>query len=250
MNSKIAKRIARALADIDGVGEPKNLWKKLVTLPSPRELGWSQHNALEDEEFSDEPKGKTWQDWHRHVKQLHPIKYFIVESIPKFFRYNIYWPIKRPIEKAHYWLVSHFIPSRRYHMLDLRQEGGYRYGWQDVPEKMLFAMFNLLGEYLNKEYPHDLTDYYTEEQIEADAGYKSQQDSINEARAIYHWWKVGRKQEEQAINDARNLWYKTRKDKGVRQEHWDKLKELEEAYENKTDEMIARLMKIRRTLWT
>src|SRR6185295_2256450 len=121
-SAKLTKRLARAMADIRGETMPKNFWKKLVGLPSPRDLGWSQHNALEDEEFSDEPKGKTWQDWHRYVKQLHPTKYFIVESLPKFFRYNVYWPIKRPIEKAHYWLVSHLIPSRRYHMLDLRQE--------------------------------------------------------------------------------------------------------------------------------
>jgi hypothetical protein len=248
MNSKIAQRIKRALAEVEG-NEPKNFWKNLVTLPSPRDLGWSKHNALEDEEFSDNPRGKTWQDWHRHVKQAHPTKYLFVETIPKFFRYKVWFPVKRPFEKAHYWFVSHVIPSRRYHMLDLRQEGGYRYGWQDVPEKMLYAMFNLLGEYLNEETPHDLTDYYTEEQIEADVGLKSQQDSINEARAIYHWWKVGRKQEEQAITEARDTWYKNRK-KGGKQEYWDKLRELEEAYENKTDEMITRLMKIRRTLWT
>lgn len=251
MKSKIAKRIARALAEVEG-DEDRNFWKKLVSLPSPRELGWSKHNALEDAEFSPNPRGKTWQDWHAHVKQLHPTKYFIVETLPKWFRYKIYWPIKRPIEKAHYWFVSHFIPSRRYHMLDLRQPGGYRYGWQDVPEKMLYAMFNLLGEYLNGEQPVDLSDWHTEAQIEADPGMKMQQNSLNEARAIYHWWNVGRKAEEKAISDKQHEWWLHRKDQKSTQAEalFKELKEMEEAYENKTDEMIARLMKIRRTLWT
>lgn len=250
--SKIAKRIRRALDEADGKERGwDKLKKKLYGLPSPIELGWSKHNALEDEDFSPDPKGKTWQDWHRHVKQLHPVRYFIVESVPKFWRYKIYWPIKRPIEKAHYWLVSHLIPSRRYHMLDLRQPGGYQYGWNDVPEKMLYAMFNLLGEYLNKEQPFDLSDSYTEEQIEADPGMKLQQGSLCEARAIYHWWTVGKKQEEDAISDQQDIWWKARKAKDPEAEtHFTKLNEMKEAQENKTDEMIARLMKIRRGLWT
>lgn len=251
-SSKIAKRIRERLDSLDGKERGwTKLKKKLFGLPSPIELGWSSHNALEDEEFSDEPQGKTWQDWHRHVKQLHPTKYFFVETLPKFFRYNVWWPIKRPIERSHYWLVSHLIPSRRYHMLDLRQEGGYRYGWQDVPEKMLYAMFNLLGEYLNKEQPYDLSDDYTEAQINADASLKHQYDALNEARAIYHWWTVGRKREEQEEAEIRNLWWEAKKAKDPkRDEYWQKLQKMKEDAETKTDEMIARLMKIRRGLWT
>jgi hypothetical protein len=252
ISSKIAKRIQSALDEMDGKERGWALLKKkLFGLPSPIELGWSSHNALEDEEFSDEPKGKTWQDWHRHVKQLHPTKYFVVETLPKFFRYNVWWPIKRPIEKAHYWTVSHVIPSRRYHWLDLRQKGGYQYGWNDVPEKMLYAMFNLLGEYLNKEQPYDLSDDYTDEQINADEALKHQQGNLSEARAIYHWWTVGRKQEEAAEGEMRTLWWNAKKAKDPKkEEYWKQLQQMKEDYETKTDEMIARLMKIRRGLWT
>lgn len=235
--------------------------KKWLSLPSPVDLGWSDHNALEDADWSDEPKGKTWQDWHAHVKALHPVKYFLIETLTDFVKFKIWFPIKRPISDAHYWLVSHIVPSRRYHMLDLRQPIGkgelanidsYRYGWRDVPEKMLYAMFNLLGEYLNEEKPHDLTQWYTREQIEADEGFKSQQDAIDEARAIYHWWTVGKKEEEKAQSDEQHLWWMAKKAKKLDEAkvHWDKMREMEEANEAKVDEMIARLMKIRRTLWT
>lgn len=224
--------------------------KKWYSLPSPVDLGWSEYNALEDSDWSDEPKGKTWQDWHAHVKAHYPIKYFLVESLPTFLRRKVWWPIKHPAERLRYWLVSHLIPSRRYHMLDLRQEGGYRYGWRDVPEKMLYAMFNLLGEYL-EEGPNDLTQWYTREQIEADEGYKAQQDAIDEARAIHHWWTVEKPAAEKAREVMLSLWHSSKKAKGPRtQEYWDKMRTMEEEQEAKTDEMIARLMKIRRTLWT
>lgn len=226
-------------------------FRKLLKLPSPVDLGWSHHNALEDEMFSDHPKGKTWQDWHRTVKKMHPIKYFIAETLADWLRYKIWFSIKRPVSKAYYWFVSHAIPSRRYHMLDLRQEGGYRYGWRDVPEKMLYAMFNLLGEYLNKEDPTDLTEHYTIEQINNEPNLKAQQDALEEAREIYYWWTVGRKDEKILISVTQDLWWTAKKKKDpIASAHFDLLKKLEAQYEEREDEMVLRLMKIRRTLWT
>lgn len=234
--------------------------KKLFKLPSPVDLGWSKYNALEDEEFSDNPQGKTWQDWHRTVKAMHPVKYWFSETLVNFVRHKIYWPIKHPVSDAHYWLVSHIIPGRRYHMLDLRQthhhdtnhpDKCYHHGWIDVPDKMLFALFNLLGEYLNKEKPHDLTQWYSRDKIESDEGMKTQQASLDEARAIHHWWISERDNQIDERNHLQHLWYEAKKDKDPQREiYWTKLKELDAKLEDKDDEMVVRLMKIRRTLWT
>lgn len=234
--------------------------KSLIRLPSPVDLGWSSVNALEDEDWSDDPQGKTWQDWHRHVKELHPVKYWFRETLTGFVKRKIYWPIKHPVEKAHYWLVSHVVLSRRYHMLDLRQlhhhehchpHKCYHYGWVDVPDKMLFAIFNLLGEYLNGEKPYDLSQHYSKEQIDSDGGMKNQQANLEEAKAIYHWWTVGRDQAVDSRNWYLNRWSEAKKNKDPRKEYyWDKMKDLDAKFEEKDDEMIARLMRIRRTLWT
>lgn len=233
--------------------------RKFLKLPSPVDLGWSHHDALEDEDWSDDPKGKTWQDWDRTVKQMHPVKYFIAETMGDWLQRK-WWRLRNPFKDAHYYVVSHVVPSRRYHMLDLRQPkrkgelaniDAYRYGWVDVPEKMLYAMFNLLGEYLNEEQPHDLTTAYTREQIDADPAMKAQQGAVDEARTIYNWWMVGRKQEIKNIDDTRHLWWQSKKAKEPsKDEYWNKLNRLEAEFEAKTDEMVARLMKIRRTLWT
>ena len=233
-------------------------FRKLFKLPSPVDLGWSKTNALESVIFSDEPKGKTWEDWRAHVKELHPVKYWCAETAPDFVRYKLWLPVARPVENVRYWLVSHLVPSRRYHMLDLRQpcvkgseQEGYRYGWQDVPEKMLYAMFNLLGEYLNKEKPVDLALHYTHEQIEADIYLKAQQEAFEEATAIYHWWSVTRHEEIACCEKLFDDYIEARKTKAPNRDFLQISHRAQERLnEEKVDEMVTRLMKIRRTLWT
>lgn len=234
--------------------------RKLFKLPSPVDLGRSKHNALPLKEFSPECKDYCWEDWNDEVKQLHPVKYWISETFGDFIRYKIWLPIWRPIENARYWFVSHFVPSRRYHFLDLRQpcKSGeisnfdcYRWGWQDVPEKMLYAMFNLLGEYLKKEEPADLIKWYSIEDINADPCLKSQYEALNEAKAIYHWWTVERKLELEKDSKLLHSWSEAKKSMDPNtKELWDKLQESGKVQEEKIDEMLIRLLKIRRNLWT
>ena len=226
-------------------------FRKIFKLPGPKELGWADSDALEMREFSDEPKGKTWEDWYKYVKEHYPVKYFFAETLVKFIRYKMWFPIKVPIDKAWYWFVSHVVSSRRYHMLDLRQKGGYRYGWRDVDEKMLYAIFNLLGEYLNRENIADLTKWHSQSEISRDPHMKQQQDNIEEARMIYRWWLIGRKEAQKEIDDMLTKWHDAKKVKDPKkEEYWAQMKKLEEEFENTTDEMIARVMKIRRTLWS
>lgn len=231
-------------------------FRKLLKLPSPVDLGWSKTNALESALFSDEPKGKTWEDWRAAVKEMHPVKYWLAETAPDFVRYNVWLPVARPVENARYWLVSHLVPSRRYHMLDLRQsckdsQDCYRYGWADVPEKMLYAMFNLLGEYLDKEQPVDLALHYTHEQIEDDPYLKAQQEAFEEAQAIYYWWTVTRHEEAARCDKLFDDYLAARKSKAANRDFLQISHRTEEKMnEDKVEEMISRLMMIRRTLWT
>lgn len=231
--------------------------KKLFRLPGPRELGMSNCNALQSREFTPDCDGPTWEDWHVKVKELHPIKYFFLETLKSFFLKNIWWNISVPLEKIWYYLVSHFVPSKRYHFLDLRQPynkdgiDNYRYGWSDVPDKMLYALFNLLGEYLNKEKPHDLTLYYSKEQIEENLSLKDQYSDLEEAREIYFWWTTERKELIKKNNQLLNDWSDIRlTDRQKADSLLAQLTQQEELLENKTDEMLARLLKIRRSLWT
>ena len=165
--------------------------RRFLKLPSPVDLGRSEYNALPSRKFTPDVEEYSWEDWHIEVKKLHPIKYWFAETFGDFLRYKIWLPLTRPFTDFHYWLVSHTI--RRYHMLDLRQPiircglsnyDAYRYGWVEVCDKMAYAMFNLLKEYLDAE-PYELTEHYTIDQINADPGMKLQHETLQEAKIIY-----------------------------------------------------------------
>ena len=69
-----------------------------------------------------------------------------------------------------------------------------------------------------------------------------------------HWWQVERKQEYDNCDRLLSQWSVGRKDDidrndPVTEKNWRMLCEAREGMEKKTDEMIARLMKIRRGLW-
>ena len=100
------------------------LLKKIFKLPSPQDLGRSDCNALPSRNFTPDCEGYTWEDWREEVKKKYPIKYFFSETMVDFIKYNMYYPIYRPIKDTKYCLVSHLVPGRRYHILDLRQPKG------------------------------------------------------------------------------------------------------------------------------
>lgn len=235
--------------------------KNPFRLPTPKELGIAKYNALPLRSFTPWEMDTCWEDYYDLLKKKYPVRFFLFNTLPDFVRYNIYFPIARPIKDGWYWIKSH--TYRKYHLLDLRQPCDkdditnidcYQYGWCDVPEKMLYAMFNLLKEYFDEE-PYDLTTHYTRVQIEADQGLKNQQHYYDEAKALLHWWQVERKQELTKIYQLQHDWHEARKDDTSpddpdTKDKFLKLQVLEQEFQDKTDEMIARLMKIRRGLWT
>ena len=236
--------------------------RKILKLPSAIDLGWSDDEALQSRDWTPDCDGYTWEDWHETVKKMHPVKYWIAETLGDFLRYRVWLKIKNPITDAIYWLKCHFLPSYRFHFLDLRQpsytddkKDCYKYGWRDVPVKMLYAWFNLLGEYIDKEEPYDLTSTYTLEEIMADPQTKRQHEDLQEAKAILHWWRVTYGQEWKNYYDIQDQWYTASKDpvqrsKGVDVKYRTVMYKIEQELEDQTDEMLMRLIKIRRSLWT
>ncbi len=241
-------------------------FRKLFKLPGAKELGKSDCDALQSRQFTPDCEGYTWEDWHADVKEKYPIRYFFAETASDFVKYKLVYPVYKPIKELKYWFVSHSIPSRRYHMLDLRQPKSkdgydvdeYKYGWRDTPERMLFAMFNLLDEFVKYELPNLYCP--TEEEIKnaendllkwSQKSLISQREIYFEILAIHKWWTYDRKIEYKAYENMRHQWSISRKEKANNTEYlWKKMRAMEEEFERKTDEMIARLMKIRRNLWS
>lgn len=221
-------------------------------LPSVVELGWSDHDALPSRDFTPDCEGRTWEDYYEHCKKEYPVRYFFVRTIGWNYQL-LWWRATRPIKDAWYWLQCHTLPSYKFHLLDLRQPD-YRYGYRDPSDKMLLAMFNCLGEYLSG-HVNDLTGFYTREEINADAELKRQQDNIDEARSIHHWWTVERVAAENTrLNMLRN-WCEMKKSEVARKDGsadkaFEDMHNFEKELEAEYDEMCFRLIKIRRSLWS
>lgn len=227
-------------------------FKSLFKLPSPKELGISDSDYLPSRALSLNVKGPTWEDWNDIVKNRYPIKYFILESIPSFYREIFVKKYRNFI----YWLTSHLFPSKRHHYLDLRQPenhrgiDSYKYGWSPVSERMLYAMFNLLEEYLSSDDLIKIQDLYSEEEINNNPELKNKNAAFKEAKALYYWWHIERKAHYHEYHDIFEEWSKCENiDPNKINYFFEKLSSKEKFIEESTIEMTIRLMKIRPYLW-
>jgi hypothetical protein len=238
-------------------------FRKLFKVPTPSQLGKGKYcDALPMRDFSN-PGDYCWEDYYEEIAQKFPIRNFFGITLPDFIKYKIWFRIWVPYNTLYQYLVSHLVPSQRYHMLDLRQPCDknqavnfdcYRYGWVDVPERMLYAMFNLLDKYI-EENPYALSYEYSQWEVEntpdLQHGYELQQ----ETKAILHWWKVERKESllnlekmsKELVELADN---KDKLSPGEYSEKCTRYHQAKEDLETKADEMLIRLIKIRRELWT
>lgn len=228
---------------------------KIFALPTPQELGWTTDGSLPMRSFqSIGDDSLTWEDWEEEMQKKYPIRYFLSCT----FYYWFISTITRPIKNFFYWLKSHLLPSRRYHILDLRQPSKingkynpdeYNWGWADCDHLMLFAIFNLLNLFVKK----DFKNFYcpTDEELIKTPSLAQQRNLFIEIKSIHYWWNVERKRAISKIDDVQSKWFKAKSDGTSEfQQLWQDLKVLEKEQEEKTEEMVTRLMKIRRSLWT
>ena len=128
---------------MSGVVE-KMIFKKLIR----KIFNWKVPTALPSEMFTHEPGELTWEQWRINQRSKYPIRFFICETFPRKLNYLL-----MRFVNFIYWIKCHTI--KKYHLLDLRQPNGsyydYRYGYRDIVDKIIFANFNLLSEYIEKE---------------------------------------------------------------------------------------------------
>jgi len=233
--------------------------RSLFKLTGPVELGWSDSNALGSRMFGLAPGQKSWDDLQEYHRKMFPIRAFIVYTLIDGFYFNVCGRIKRPLVDAHYWFVSHFVPSRRYHMLDLRQpKPGYRHGWIDSDGQMEYALFNILNNYVEYEMPHKY--FPTEEDVAnepeeygAREVLQHQRNNCLEVQTIHHYWNIERPAEEKQKNELLDKWIEVRHANGECEEAGvlrTKMNALDETSEAKLEEMMIRLIKVRRSMWT
>jgi len=164
-----------------------------LVLPSPIDLGWSESDALGLRQFDPYHEGKTWEDWTDHVKQHYPVRYFLLEVVPRWFRSWVVWPSRRIYEL----ILDHLLPSRRYHQLDLRGVDPlsvYRHGYLDPCDVFWLAGWASLMRW-DRERRRDTGTRKVE--IERNSTSSTQ---YAEALELVHYWTVTRIEREEQCN--------------------------------------------------
>ena len=168
-------------------------------------------------------------------------------------------PVIKQLCHAWYWLRTH--TYNRYHMIDIRfPRNGYNWGWLDRCEGLMFAMFAMLVDFVEKEKAFkSFVDW---------KGAQCHKDASTEMKNLYHWWKVQRAKDHDAYEaltdrhfDRHPFLSKVIHEgdhailpsivKGSDEEKsWQKCNDMKTALEEKDTEMMLRLVKIRHAMWT
>lgn len=242
-------------------------FQKLFKLPGPVELGMSDNDhAMASELFRNKPDEYTWEMYYDKLKELYPVRFFLTSTMPQFFR-DCWLNVSRPFTDAIYWLKCHCLTKHKYHLVDIRKAANvgsvvpYTHGWMDTDGRMIFAMFSLLIDFVEKEMPNSYFIPSEEDAAKDDgtcndyAGYKAQLDRHKEYMAIYNYWMVEHPAEEEMGSELTHTWYELHKaaqglDTDEVKAAWKATRDAEAAREAKLEEMLVRLLKIRHCLWT
>ena len=178
------------------------------------------------------PEDFTWEDWEKRAQANYPLRFWLSKNVlPEIWRaHRVLW--KTPL----YWLRTHTV--HRYHIIDMRYpKNGYKWGWIDRSEAVMFAAFATLVDFVENEYP-GLVDW-SYHQAEHD-----------EFMALYRWWTKERAEEHAAYERFSDEVLHGWPDRQPKPDDRARMNEMSEALEAKDQEMLHRLVEVRRILWT
>ena len=225
-----------------------------------------------------------WEDIDARIRRQQPVGWFLTETLPDFIE-DVHRIITSPYYNTRYYIRNRFI--RKSHMLRTDCPPGE---YCDTDQRILSAMSNAVIDYVEIElaYKHtwcgseevpnavwrngrciELGLKYLEWEMELDdpnldlyTRADSQANSAREVNAIYNWAKArpARPDPHEAsgwtayCNKYRDdLWGSDNASPGRAADSEaasKKLREIEAQYEQEDEDMLIRIIKVRRSLWT
>jgi hypothetical protein len=224
---------------------------KFLKLPTPVELGKSKTNYLPFSALSNN-KDYSWEDYDKEVKEKYPVRYFLNKKLPEILR-SIKYPFLYTYRYVKYNCFC------RYHILDLRQPedecDSYKWGYSDVRERMLYAVFNLIVFFVEKENDHlyGKIDYLQKSILSSKKDglldevfiLQEQADYYRKVLTVYDWWKYTRKFNHSQCHALYEVWFETKDD-----EDKQKWFDAEREFEKEEQEMFMEACSLREGLWT
>ncbi len=203
---------------------------------------WDKPFALPMREFGAGPDDLTWEDWKEQTQKKYPVKYFIFETVPLWVHCKLY-----KLDMRWYEFASKTF--RKQHFLDLRQPVGspyeYRWGYRDPSERMLFACFNTLCEYVEEREGREKFAEHIEMLKDLEDPPTAQIERETKALELYIWWRDEMPKLHAKLDGMRRDRSAPGYEEKLR-ESWD----FEQEIERITTEKLKELMDIRGGLWT
>lgn len=195
---------------------------------------------------------EKWDEWEQKFKNEAPVRYFLFEELPN--RFGI---LQRKISDIRYAIRHRTID--KYHIIKINS---LKPGYYDSDTRMLHGMFSLLEDYVEIELA--VLNEWAEKQDEENPPVKKsarehgishldwemdleeelQAKSAKEIKELYLWWKDVRPNRLDPWDIIKEMKDKEDESKYV---HFEELEQ--EQYDEDT-EMLIRLVKIRKALWT
>jgi hypothetical protein len=193
---------------------------------------WEKPSALAVSWMKNKPGEMTWEQWEKETRAKHPIKYVLMEDVPDYI-----WSVNHKINHFFYYIKS--VTYKKQHLLDLRQPKGswceYKYGFCDKVNTIVYANFNILCEFVEKEYNgrHDIFQHIEQLKSPRDKDSFDPTPQINfleKVLELYDWWKIelpkkSKELEDILMSDIKNNEYFD-KENALELEINEKLKEI------------------------
>lgn len=199
------------------------------------------------------PRAATWEEWsiwHKASEKEHKILYTLFHSIPRFFGVRWY-----RVTQDYYHLKSKYITKPHHIKIEIERfsehPGIHNYHWFDVDTKMLYGMFQLLVDFVEKEEAGEVIDW------NSDPEHKKVWAEVQE---LYNWW-LERKNRDNGYPDRKDFDLEDRemfdfsddKDDPNYRRYQTAVKEAkikDDEFEVEDTEMLIRLVTMRKWLWT
>lgn len=226
--------------------------RKILNLPTPIEMGKSTSNYLPYRKITPDCKRYCWEDYLKDLKEKYPIRFFFFKTLKQIFVCKIFNNILNPIKNIKNYIKYNFL--EKHHILDLSQPDNfynievYKYGWCDTSEKILYAIFNLLDQFVKNDLEYFNCPSEYESLISPEL--KEKRDVYFEILLIHNWWFYLRKVDLINYQNEFKRWNNSLYDKEEAKKELLALQKMEDELNKKTEEMVLRLMKIRKYLCT
>lgn len=197
---------------------------------------------------------EEWSSWRKFYKKEYPVRYFLLETLPKLCRRWIRWYII-----DFYWNCRNRFFSK-YHLIDT---GLNPKMWHDLDSKLIGAIKKLTINYVEKELDKNFSTFYpneneVEDNVDMKEFWEEKIKTGNTLQEIYKWWKVDRPILKQKIDDiykkTSELYPRDKDDifslDKRRLPSYEEIENIEKEIQKGDTDAAIKLVEIRGHLWT